>query len=198
MRHSLFCSAFLAAIGAAPCTLAAEPLAHAGRVSLGIERVLALNHYWTDGRGGSEFNIVGIVPSYSIFSFLAGPRLAVDYFGLDNLSVGVSTSVMHYFPASGDESLTAILLNPRVGFGMQLSERIAFWPRAGLDCWVFSQSHSSGKTILNLSLEAQFVASPVDHLAILFGPTLETGLSGYEDSRKLNELALSAGLLGWF
>jgi hypothetical protein len=60
---------------------------------------------------------------------------------------------------------------------------VGIWPRGGITFLTSSFSDDdddgeSGYDALALSIEAPLVIAPVPHAAILFGPTLDLGLSG--------------------
>lgn len=108
---------------------------------------------------------------------------AIDYFVLENLSVGGVMGV-EYQKAGGDRR-TNFRLGPRVGYNFELSELLSVWPKLG-----FSFSHSKYKqdfgiddataksNAIALNLSAPLMVHPAAHFFAGFGPFLDTELSG--------------------
>ena len=126
------------------------------------------------------------------------PRLGIDFFVIDNLSIGGSLT---YVSESGEgetegagqsvsadlDSSSGFLISPRVGFGMMFNEAIGIWPRGGITFFTVSteRKDNTGATTsevslngLALTVEVPFILSPADHVAITLGPTLDFPLSG--------------------
>jgi hypothetical protein len=130
------------------------------------------------------------------------PRLALDYFVMESISVGGS---LIYISQTGTQdteggglngstdlpTITTFELAPRVGYCMAFDETFSFWPRAGIT--YFSQkaettitdpatgtSSTSTDTNsgLDLTLEGMVGISPFSNFAMLVGPYLDLGLSG--------------------
>jgi opacity protein-like surface antigen len=182
---------------------------------------------------GTEVNLLwgGTAGAYSgagIANPAAIPRLGFDYFVTDLISVGGS---LGYSTASGEQkvngasedlpSYSAFLFNPRVGFGIPISDIVVFWPRVGITYWRFHTESEDVNTKqegtlsgLALTAEGMFVISPVPHFGFGVGPLIDLGLSGTakgeatdkrsglkvsgEDDYKVTNFGAIAGLVGTF
>lgn len=173
----------------------ASQLGKAGTFSLGAERLFGLSHASpSTGSSITTFSFLGGsgleagVAPYSI------PRLAFDYFPSDALSLGLSAEVATVSPENGN-SETIVAVNPRLGYLAHVSDGLSVWPRAGIS-YVNASSGGRSAYLLAGTLELQLVATPLQHLAFMFGPTFDLGLAA--TGSKLTQLGLQAGLLGWF
>lgn len=129
------------------------------------------------------------------------PRLALDYFVIDGLSLGGSFTYWHRAgtltaPNGGETDISpesVLLFNPRVGFSLIFDDTFALWPRAGITYARATQTTketlaSGGSVDLDttlssfaLSLDVPLVISPMEHFAFLIGPYLDLGLGGSLD-----------------
>jgi hypothetical protein len=118
----------------------------------------------------------------------SAPRVAGDYFVIDNLSVGAALGYSHVsytqpvtananVETSGDSWTFA----PRAGYSFLFSDMIGIWPRGGFTYRTFSRG-SDGGHVLALTLEAPFTFSLIPHVVFTAGPTLDLGLSGSVDN----------------
>lgn len=151
------------------------------------------------------------------------PRLGLDYFVMESISVGGSfiyASSTATSPGAGggdDETKTTTIgFMPRVGYCMAFDETFSIWPRAGItyfsskteftpDGGDTDEATGSG---LDLSLEAMVGISPFSNFAMLVGPYLDLGLSGsYETNAsgtaeeldaKTTSYGLSVSILGYY
>jgi len=132
-------------------------------------------------------------------------RPAIDYFVIDNLSLGGFIGVDSTSNDGG--SSTTFGIGPRVGYNVPFSERWSVWPKVG-----FSFSSSSVKikgttlggirtsdattsnTALALNLFVPVMFHPVEHFFLGFGPALDTDLSG---DAKVTTFAGRLTLGGW-
>jgi outer membrane protein with beta-barrel domain len=128
-------------------------------------------------------------------------RPAVDYFIVDNVSIGGFLGI-EYTSAPGGSS-TAISVGPRVGYDIPLSDRFSLWPKLGFSFASTSQKtddvagipgEDESSTSVQLNLFAPFMFHPVEHFFIGFGPAFDVDLSG--DS-KATTIAARLTLGGW-
>ncbi|MBK8999654.1 MAG: hypothetical protein IPM35_28390 [Myxococcales bacterium] len=161
--------------------------------------------------GGSE------APSLMI------PRLSLDFFVVESISVGGS---LLYFSQSTEQetsagsndgpTTTTFAIAPRVGYAMAFDETFSIWPRAGIT-YFSSKTEEEGTggtdtlTIsgLDLTLEVPVGISPIENFAILVGPYVDFGLSGTakdepaggtssETDVKVTSYGLAVGILGYY
>lgn len=165
---------------------------------------------------------VGLVGSPGSNVFTNQPRLSLDYFVMEGLSVGGSAT---YAFSSGKRTTKAgsvetsadlpessgFLLAPRVGYAIQFDETFALWPRGGLSLFFGStttsevvggqvQRQDASVTYVDLTVEAPLTISPSDNVAFLVGPYLDLPLHGkIEDtSAKAWGFGLTAGFVGYY
>lgn len=120
------------------------------------------------------------------------PRVAGDYFVIDNLSVGAALGYSHTsvtLPPTGNQQLSTTVgswtFAPRAGYSLLFSDLIGFWPRAGFTYRSFSAGNNGGH-VLALTLEAPFTFSLIPHVVFTAGPTLDLGLTGSVDTTQGN------------
>lgn len=173
----------------------------AGKISVSLERVFGL-HYWhssvepPNGVGPdsvSSGTVVGL-GWYGPLSPYHQGRAAVDGFIIDRLSLGGSIG---FFSSSGDRDDSGLLLYPRVGYVIPISNVFSFWPRGG-----FSFIKGDNTSLFGFAAEAMFVASPHEDWHILFGPTIDVGVAGHQPGdRDWSHFAIgfpAVGLMGTF
>lgn len=181
-----------------------------------------------DGSGGTAESIDKQTNVHLFGGGAAGlPRLALDYFVIEGLSLGGSFVFMNQ-SLSGETTaggvsqstdigtLQTLFVHPRVGYAIPFDETFSFWPRAGLA--FMSQSFKSDidaiadttSTSTNLTLEAMFGISPMSHFAILVGPYAYFGLGGSvetdpgggapstEVDRNLRLIGLTTSIVGYY
>jgi len=112
-------------------------------------------------------------------------RPAIDYFVLNNVSVGGFVGLD--YTTVGDAHSTTFAIGPRVGYNLSFSERFSFWPKLGFS---YSSSSASGDATvpggptsvdgnhLALNIFAPLMFHPVQHFFLGFGPALDTDLTG--------------------
>jgi hypothetical protein len=212
-----------------------------GQVVIGVDRVMGVSFdsFKADvpAGGGKTVETKGKSTTFALFGNAAGgsagasgpsgtaliPRLALDYFVMEGLSVGgsfmyMSTSTSSEVDGKSNDGPTtsAILFHPRVGYAMAFDETFSFWPRLGV-------TYLSSKTTVpqtsgsdhelkwhgfEVTAEANLGISPFSNFAFLIGPFLEFPLSGsYEACQpdcgdsvdtKLTSYGLSASVVGYF
>lgn len=139
------------------------------------------------------------------------PRVAGDYFVIDNLSVGAALGYSHVSfsrPANANTDIETSgdswTFAPRVGYSFLFNDMIGIWPRAGFTYRSFSVGNGGGH-VLALTLEAPFTFSLIPHVVFTAGPTLDIGLGGSVDNTAGNvttsidfnstEIGLQTGLI---
>ena len=185
------------ALGAAAGTMArpaaAQAFGNQGDITFSAERLMGL-YFYDEGRGWTNIGL-GMAP-FNSPSFYHVPRLGVDYFVIDNLSIGGSLGFadanLHdngIGRPGGTDS--GAFINPRVGYALEFNHTFGFWPRGG-----FTYRNFGGDEEFALTLEAMFYAAPVEHFAIILGPLMDLGIAGSGEEAK-NFALLSGGLVGW-
>lgn len=116
-------------------------------------------------------------------------RPALDYFVIDNFSVGGFVGLDYSSDPGGHTTTFAI--GPRVGYNLPFSERFSVWPKLGFSFTSTSvsedlsppgsdttvtQNDSSSGLALNLFVPVMF--HPVPHFFLGFGPALDQSLTG--------------------
>ncbi len=112
---------------------------------------------------------------------------AIDYFVLNNFSIGGFVAVNYV--TSGDNDSTRFSIGPRVGYNFALSDLVSIWPKVGFSYastsgtvgravgdTIMSTSFSNSNLALNVFVPIMF--HPVKHFFVGFGPFLDTDLSG--------------------
>jgi len=132
------------------------------------------------------------------------PRLALDYFVIEGLSLGASfiywrnsgSSTTEAGNSSVDQdtpTVSTVVIHPRIGYSFIFDETFALWPRAGITWSSFNVSTpfvnpttgqasaddlENNASAFDLSLDVPLVISPIENFAILIGPFVDIGLSG--------------------
>jgi hypothetical protein len=198
------------ATAAVPAPAAGAGFGHSGQLAIGVERLFGfvssstkeepdVANPTTTTRRSTEFSLIGRFP-VSAYQF---PRLGVDYFLADSISVGGSlvfsriSNEQESENAAGSGTLdlptvTTFLIAPRAGYALIFSDMLGIWPKAGLTFFTTSASvdiidpatgakageRTTSANGLSLSVEVPLVISPVDHLAFTVGPALDFPLTG--------------------
>jgi hypothetical protein len=134
------------------------------------------------------------------------PRVAVDGFVIDHLSlggtVGFASTNMNGDVANADQS--GFLFGPRVGFSTMFNKWAGIWPRGGFTYYTFNGDNALDYDQFAFTAEVMFVLQPAEGFAFLVGPTFDYGLTGHIDAgpngADLHEHAfgiLTVGLMGW-
>ena len=185
----------------------AQELGQAGNLSLSIERVFG---FYVDKQtvdlgpvdADTDFTDLSIGWN-SAPSPLTLPRLGVDYFLSENLTLGGSFGVfsLNTDTAAGGTDATGILFAARMGYALRLGHAFSFWPRGGLTYTnINADVNAADRNLLALSLEGMFTMSPADGWAVLAGPVIDLGFTGEVNNNDLTEncFGVMAGLLGYF
>lgn len=185
-----------------------EPKRRFGRpgVVLSVDRLLPLVSYEsvkttandgssiTDARTSVAFTNGG---PYGVFSsFYNLPRLAIDWIPVPNVTLGLATwlyadlsSTESTSPAGGGSSksvgqpkVTYWGVAPRVGYAFPLGDKLAIWPRAGVEYYDVTTSNvgngSGSVTQFAVDLEAMLVVFPWNHVGFTVGPTIDIPVTG--------------------
>jgi hypothetical protein len=157
----------------------------------GKARVIALS---SDANVSFQYSSVS-PGSASTTTFLLEP--ALDVFVSDKLSVGgfavfesasTSTGMM-----TGSGSSTTVGAGPRIGYNVDFSSKLSFWPKVGLTLDSVSVNGASDSHVM-LSASGRVLFRPVAHFFVGFGPDLNADLTGTYRSTTLG-LAFTVG--GW-
>jgi hypothetical protein len=179
------------ALGVAATTMtrpaAAQAFGNQGDITFSAERLMGI-YFYDEGNQNSETAIgIGFQLPDRVYT---QPRLGVDYFVIDNLSIGAALGFSD-IDRDHQRSYSGAIVAPRVGYALEFNKTFGFWPRGG-----FTYRTFGGDEEFALTLEAMFYAAPIEHFAITFGPLMDLGLAGTLDEAK-NFALLSAGILGW-
>jgi hypothetical protein len=143
----------------------------------------------------------GIDTSYTstegddVFRFTLRP--ALDYFLLENVSLGVTAGIDYI--SVGDESASVYSVGPRVGYNLSFRSMFSVWPRVGVSYASRSQStdpvtaDDDSRAQLNVSVPLMF--HPLAHFFVGFGPALDADISG---EAKTTTIAGRVTIGGWF
>jgi len=191
-----------------------ENIGNAGQIVFGAERVTGVFHdeltiqdEQTDPTTGATITVesktksttIGVfglssTPLLFLNSAASMPRLALDFFPTDGISVGGSfvfltrsgVTEQENDPTDDDQpTISTLLVNPRVGYAYAFDETFGIWPRLGFIYernWASQDSGTAEVTtslqLMSISLDVPFFISPMKHFAILIGPYLEFGVAG--------------------
>ena len=192
MRTKLVIVSALGALFIAPIASAQEDggtrgLGKKGNLVLGAERLMG----YTSNKQSIEINGQESDVTYGTLGVLWNaprsafnlPRIGIDYFVIDNLSVGgnlgyVSTSI-DAGPNTADDDANGFLFSPRVGYMLGLGESFGFWPRLGL---TYYQLQDPDASQFALAAELQIAFAPTPGFVITAGPVIDFGLTGSIDT----------------
>ena len=213
----------------------AEPLGKPGQLALSAERLFGFSTTTTTQKD-KDSNVevsdsvtgFGALSAYPAHPFNV-PRLGIDYLPIEGLTVGGSISFMAYSLSrdidgtEGDGgTMTIFGIFPRAGYAMMFNETLGIWPRGGISYFTQStktdvtdplsgekDTYKYSRSELALTLEAHLVITPVDHVGITLGPTLDIGLTGGDKNEFPNApntesdlssmiFGIQAGLAAWF
>jgi hypothetical protein len=132
-------------------------------------------------------------------------RPAVDYFVIENFSIGGFLGVDYTSSPGGSSTVFAV--GPRVGYNVPLSRSFSIWPKIGFSFASTSQKQDDvtvdgvtiegddeSSTSLALNAFVPVMFHPVEHFFLGFGPALDTDLTG---DVKATTLAGRLTLGGW-
>jgi hypothetical protein len=149
--------------------------------------------------------------SLGLFTVYAQPRVGVDFFAAERLSVGASLSYFRIsesmdVPAgqvSSSPTISGYVLAPRIGYSFILGRAVSLWPRLG-----FTYAHlatetsstagvstSSGTSLYAVTIEAPFVFAVAEHFFLSAAPTLDLGVGGSTSTAGTDVKETDYGLL---
>jgi hypothetical protein len=134
-----------------------------GTLAVGVDRLVASNFHIGNGFVLWDNQFFG-APGWEPFDT---PRLGIDYFIIDGLSIGGHLGMGFYAVDNNDGAYVAIL--PRIGYAFSLSNVIDFWPRGGVGIVAGDYADDTGFA----NVEAMFLANIKDYFAISFGPAID-------------------------
>jgi hypothetical protein len=133
---------------------------------------------------------------------LEQPRLAFDAVVQPGFTLGAAFGYSTYsasvdfetnvpaapLPDVEGSSVSCLLVQPRIGYLVPASSKVAVWLRGGaFFLRLTSESDSGGdemdETAFGLVLDPMLVISPIEHVGLLFGPQLDFGLTGSVQSK---------------
>lgn len=206
------------------------------QMTFGVDRVmgLAFDRAKIEGEtGGSSYTITDKSTTVALLGMTGAtstgmvPRLALDFFVVESISVGGSLVYVSQTGETEQESagttttsdnptISTFVIAPRVGYAMQFDETFSIWPRAGIT-YFNQKTETTGATGgdttetysgLDLTLEGMLGISPISNFAILVGPYLDLGLSGtakqesggtsQEADLKATSYGLAVSILGYY
>jgi hypothetical protein len=222
MRKILLFTSFVAALCAAPLSARAQDLGKQGDLSVAAERLSGLStgtiSVDPDGPVGEadldylSFRLltsdaVGSGPVATLVPVFSFPRIGIDYFLAEQISLGGSLGLVSTSSdddGGNSDNATAFLLALRVGYWLPLNDTFSLWPRGGLTFMSVSQSDEDDDDEISTTLPALTLEAP---LMIAMGPaflqlaaTLDLSFAGSaetrEDGETVNEFDVSAFELG--
>jgi hypothetical protein len=134
----------------------------------------------------SPVSIGGTGGNAGVWAGYSTPRVAGDYFIINRLSLGAAIGYAHWSasvetPGPGGEETTttgdSFTFAPRVGYFLNFTDKIGFWPRGGLTYRSYSAENAGGHD-LAFTLEAPFAFLLIPHVGFWAGPTLDLGVTG--------------------
>lgn len=146
---------------------------------------------------GTTANVLGGGPMGSFNPFSA-PLVAV-HGAVGGFTFGGGIGYQADTQKSGllTTDLNALTVAPRVGYVVDLGSAVSVWIRAGVayssqtterswECQpgatsCTQQSLKQTSSLFDLSLDPMFVFSPIPHLGVLLGPTIDVALSGTQN-----------------
>lgn len=181
-----------------PGVRAEERMNQQGHVTIAAERLFGVSYQTSTVE---QMNVKATSSQTSV-SFLAkpvsapvtAPRIGIDYFAIDGLSIGVglgystvsTDSEVEGAPAQNQNGggIHAFIAAPRVGYAYMFNEHVGLWPRAGMTySWISVDTDAANDSevsqdSLAVSAEVPLVITPVPHVAFLLAPTFEYGVAG--------------------
>lgn len=175
----------------------------------GVDRVMGIS--WDRlsadiDQGGTTTTVTEKTTNIALFGSAAGatttnvPRLALDFFVTEGISVGGSLIYISRSESlesdpdpgnlSGDTRSTSLFaIHPRIGYAYPFDETFSIWPRLGLTYFNHTEEVTDTTETTtsgwDLTGEIMLGISPMSHFAILIGPYLDLGLSGTQEETDL-------------
>jgi hypothetical protein len=182
----------------------AQELGQAGNLAFSAERLFGFyisQRSIEVGTGAGTVEVDSDVTAFALGwhdspSVLTRPRLALDYFINENLTLGGAFGL---YVLGDDADETGVLFAGRVGYALRLSHAVSFWPRGGLAFHSLSGAGNNDAHLLALTIDAPFTLAPSEGWAFTVGPNLDLGLVGEINDADMTELCFGVmvGLMGW-
>ncbi|HEY5960748.1 MAG TPA: hypothetical protein VIV60_29540, partial [Polyangiaceae bacterium] len=117
----------------APAT-PARSLGRQGQITLSAERLFGVS-YTTASDSSASVTTISLIGS-SGYELVAAPystpRLAIDVFAVEGLSLGLGAHFANIAASGSSRSITTVGVNPRIGYAIYATNIFTFWPRAGI------------------------------------------------------------------
>jgi hypothetical protein len=138
------------------------------------------------------------------------PRVGLDGFIIDGLSLGGSLVFMHRAPEG--RTVTDVLVAPRIGFAYMFSRVVGIWPRFSLAYWHRWDNADQGPGEVRshsfaFGIDVPLIIAPVKNFAITVGPLFDVGFGGKQTTdpgpgeatldTSFTQFGLSAGVVGF-
>jgi hypothetical protein len=175
---------------AATAAVAATTVSGSALADFGREGTLAIGAERLFGIVGTSTETEDVESDSTSISFMWGgggervydrPRAAVDYFIIDSLSLGGSLGFYTWSEEVEDgpeNDGSGFLFAPRVGYMLQFTDILGFWPRGGFTYVNDNVEDAYSDSATALSVEAPLVIGLGRELAITVGLTLDLGIGG--------------------
>ncbi len=146
---------------------------------------------------------------------LDGPRLTLDAFPIEGLSLG-GTLMFNFDDASTASTSSAFGIAFRVGYALELSELIAFWPKVGIQFGYGFVDEKKDILVpeakianLDLNIQAPFVFTITNQAGLTLTPGVALPLlsqakvagendGNFGDSSKFLQVFGTLGVITWF
>ncbi len=182
---SYLCKSVVAGAVAATC-LAVAPTAEAqslGRkhdITFAADRLFGFYGIDTDLDPGTDRDMTSYGLAYqSPIGLFDVPRLGIDFFLIQQLSIGGSIGWFVYdpdAPGNNDEDVSGFIFSPRIGYVIPFNAEWGIWPRGGLT--YASRDRNDVYHATAFTLEAHFYYMPAPAVGFMLGPVLDLGFSG--------------------
>ena len=179
----------------------AEPIVQG--LALGVERAFGFSTATVSQELGGVTNTVSLTGfslgasrgTFSSSSY-STPRAAVDYIlpiglsfgaalGLATYSFDTDTGVGDTGVGTTNNSATALILAPRVGYMVGFNQRFGVWPRAGfthLSQSIEGENFDTSSSFSALTFEAPLLFTPNKSFGFMATPALDLGVGGSGES----------------
>lgn len=202
---------------AAPSHAQADELGQQGVLVLSAENLFGFAHIEEE----IDFGPIEVERDYNIFGLgmtfdatpMWTPRLAIDGYVIDGLSVGGALGLAFYGDDDDfdddDDDVTLFLIAPRVGYTYMFTSWVGIWARGGFTYYLISEDDDDRRddfehSQFTIDLEAMFPFVLTEGFGIEVGAVAHIGLAGErgfddDDDRDYQEwgIGIMVGLLGW-
>lgn len=157
-------------------------------VLFSVENVLGLEHFVM---GSLSVDARPMTPLY-------WGNLGVSVVDRSGFTFGGTFGASHVFLDSKDQrDVTLVRLRPRVGYAGSTTQWFGYWLRGGPSMMLARLGGDDTVVSALFGAEAYAVITPVPHLGLLIGPSLDYGVYT-KNAGTTYEYGLSAGLFGEF